>query len=89
LLQRYGDEYCIYGDDVPGTADIVLTGMINAAKLKGAKVKDEKYLFLAGSGFLPSWAACSLSRQKVVTNDPFTSSGAEPPARFFPKGASG
>ena len=32
LLQRYGDEYCIYGDDVQGTAGIVLTGMINAAK---------------------------------------------------------
>ncbi len=32
LLQRYRDEYCIYGDDVQSTAGIVLTGMINAAK---------------------------------------------------------
>ncbi len=50
LLQRYRDKYCVYNDDVQGTAGIVLTGMINAAKLKGAKLNDEKFLFLgAGS----------------------------------------
>ena len=50
LLQRYGDKYCVYNDDVQGTAGITLAGMINASKLKGVKLKDEKYLFLgAGS----------------------------------------
>src|SRR6476660_281531 len=50
LLQRYRDEYCVYNDDVQGTAGITLAGMIHAAKLKGTKLKDEKYLFLgAGS----------------------------------------
>jgi malate dehydrogenase (oxaloacetate-decarboxylating)(NADP+) len=50
LLQRYRDKYCVYNDDVQGTAGITLAGMINAAKLKGNKLKDEKYLFLgAGS----------------------------------------
>ncbi len=50
LLARYRDKYCVYNDDVQGTAGITLTGMINAAKLKGTKLKDEKYLFLgAGS----------------------------------------
>ena len=50
LLQRYRDKYCVYNDDVQGTAGIVLTGMINAAKIKGKKLSDEKYLFLgAGS----------------------------------------
>jgi malic enzyme len=50
LLQRYRDSYCVYNDDVQGTAGIVLTGMINATKLKGTKLRDEKYLFLgAGS----------------------------------------
>jgi malate dehydrogenase (oxaloacetate-decarboxylating)(NADP+) len=44
------DRYCVYNDDVQGTAGIVLAGMINAAKLKGTKLSDEKYLFLgAGS----------------------------------------
>ena len=50
LLQRYRDKYCVYNDDVQGTAGIVLAGMINAAKIRGTKLSDEKYLFLgAGS----------------------------------------
>jgi len=50
LLKRYRDKYCIYNDDVQGTAGITLAGMINATKLKGTQLKDEKYLFLgAGS----------------------------------------
>jgi malate dehydrogenase (oxaloacetate-decarboxylating)(NADP+) len=50
LLQRYRDKYCVYNDDVQGTAGIVLAGMINAAKIKGKKLTGERYLFLgAGS----------------------------------------
>ena len=50
LLGRYRDKYCVYNDDVQGTAGIVLAGMINAAKVKGTRLSDEKILFLgAGS----------------------------------------
>lgn len=50
LLERYRDRYCVYNDDVQGTAGITLAGMINACKLKGSKLSDESYLFLgAGS----------------------------------------
>jgi len=50
LLERYRNDYCIYNDDVQGTAGITLAGMINAVKLKGTQLKDEKFLFLgAGS----------------------------------------
>jgi malate dehydrogenase (oxaloacetate-decarboxylating)(NADP+) len=50
LLERYRDKYCVYNDDVQGTAGITLAGMINAVKIKGTRLKDEKYLFLgAGS----------------------------------------
>jgi len=50
LLERYRDKYCCYNDDIQGTAGITLAGMINAVKLKGTKLIDEKYLFLgAGS----------------------------------------
>ncbi|EEF58912.1 NAD-dependent malic enzyme [Pedosphaera parvula] len=50
LLQRYRDRYCVYNDDVQGTAGITLAGMINACKIKGSKLKDETFLFLgAGS----------------------------------------
>jgi malate dehydrogenase (oxaloacetate-decarboxylating)(NADP+) len=50
LLERYRDKYCVYNDDVQGTAGITLAGMINACKVKGSKLSDETYLFLgAGS----------------------------------------
>jgi malate dehydrogenase (oxaloacetate-decarboxylating)(NADP+) len=50
LLQRYRDRYCVYNDDVQGTAGITLAGMINAVRLKGTRLEDESYLFLgAGS----------------------------------------
>src|ERR1700735_2678690 len=50
LLQRYRSKYCVYNDDVQGTAAVTLAGMINASKLKDTSLKDEKYLFLgAGS----------------------------------------
>ncbi|MBN3927263.1 MAG: oxaloacetate-decarboxylating malate dehydrogenase [Nostoc sp. NMS4] len=50
LLARYRDKVSCYNDDIQGTAGITLAGMINATKLKGTQLKDEKYLFLgAGS----------------------------------------
>ncbi|WP_034641993.1 NAD-dependent malic enzyme [Desulfovibrio inopinatus] len=50
LLERYRDKVCCYNDDVQGTAGITLTGMINACKVKGTRLRDESFLFLgAGS----------------------------------------
>jgi malate dehydrogenase (oxaloacetate-decarboxylating)(NADP+) len=69
LLQRYRDKYCVYNDDVQGTAGIVLAGMINAAKIKGTKLGDEKYLFLgAGSaGIGLADLICSAMVQEGLT----------------------
>jgi malate dehydrogenase (oxaloacetate-decarboxylating)(NADP+) len=69
LLQRYRDKYCVYNDDVQGTAGIVLAGMINAAKVKGTKLSDEKYLFLgAGSaGIGLADLMCSAMVQQGIT----------------------
>ena len=62
VMERYKDKYCLYNDDVQGTAGTTLAGMINAtkrkgSKRKGSKLKDEKYLFLgagsAGIGLAP------------------------------------
>jgi malate dehydrogenase (oxaloacetate-decarboxylating)(NADP+) len=72
LLQRYRDRYCVYNDDVQGTAGITLTGMINACKIKGTKLKDEKYLFLgagsAGIG-LADLLCSALVDQGVTLNE--------------------
>jgi malate dehydrogenase (oxaloacetate-decarboxylating)(NADP+) len=69
LLQRYRDKYCVYNDDVQGTAGIVLAGMINAAKINGTKLKDEKFLFLgAGSaGIGLADLLCSAMVQEGLT----------------------
>lgn len=69
LLQRYRDKYCVYNDDVQGTAGIVLAGMINAAKVKGTKLSDERYLFLgAGSaGIGLADLLCSAMVQEGLT----------------------
>ncbi|MCU1298653.1 MAG: NAD-dependent malic enzyme [Acidobacteriaceae bacterium] len=69
LLQRYRDKYCVYNDDVQGTAGIVLAGMINATKIKGTKLSDEKYLFLgAGSaGIGLADLICSAMVQEGLT----------------------
>jgi malate dehydrogenase (oxaloacetate-decarboxylating)(NADP+) len=71
LLQRYRDKYCVYNDDVQGTAGIVLAGMINAAKIKGTKLSDEKYLFLgAGSaGIGLADLLCSAMVEEGLTLD--------------------
>jgi malate dehydrogenase (oxaloacetate-decarboxylating)(NADP+) len=72
LLQRYRDKYCVYNDDVQGTAGITLAGMINATKLKGTKLKDEKYLFLgagsAGIG-LANLLCSALVKQGMTLKD--------------------
>jgi malate dehydrogenase (oxaloacetate-decarboxylating)(NADP+) len=72
LLQRYRDKYSVYNDDVQGTAGITLAGMINAAKIKGTKLKDEKYLFLgagsAGIG-LANLLCSALVAQGMTLND--------------------
>jgi len=69
LLQRYRDKYCVYNDDVQGTAGIVLAGMINATKIKGKKLSDEEYLFLgAGSaGIGLADLLCSAMAQEGLT----------------------
>jgi malate dehydrogenase (oxaloacetate-decarboxylating)(NADP+) len=50
LLERYRDKVSCYNDDIQGTASVTLAGLINAVRIKGSKLSDEKVLFLgAGS----------------------------------------
>jgi malate dehydrogenase (oxaloacetate-decarboxylating)(NADP+) len=50
LLARYRDEVSCYNDDIQGTAGVVLAGRINALKITGGQLKDQRLLFLgAGS----------------------------------------
>jgi malate dehydrogenase (oxaloacetate-decarboxylating)(NADP+) len=50
LLARYRDKVCCFNDDIQGTAAIVVSGLINAMKIKKEKLSQQKVLFLgAGS----------------------------------------
>lgn len=49
LLARYRDKISCYNDDIQGTAGVTLAGLINALKISGGQLKDQRILFL-GSG---------------------------------------
>ena len=50
LLARYRDKVCCYNDDIQGTAGAGLVGIFSALRVTGAKLKDQRVLFLgAGS----------------------------------------
>ena len=50
LLARYRNKASCYNDDIQGTASVTLAGLINALKITGGQLKEQRILFLgAGS----------------------------------------
>jgi malate dehydrogenase (oxaloacetate-decarboxylating)(NADP+) len=70
LLARYRNKVSCYNDDIQGTAGIVLAGLINALKISGGQLKDQRVLFLgAGSAAigLADLIVSALGQQGVPT----------------------
>src|ERR1700730_17161871 len=46
LLARHRDKVSCYNDDIQGTAGVTLAGLINALKLTGGRLQEQRVLFL-------------------------------------------
>src|ERR1700731_3133356 len=71
LLARYRNNVSCYNDDIQGTAGVTLAGLINALKITGGQLKDQRILFLgAGSAAigLADLIVSALGQQGVAPN---------------------
>ncbi|TMO60303.1 NAD-dependent malic enzyme [Pseudoalteromonas aurantia] len=60
LLKRYRDQICSFNDDIQGTASVTVGSLLAACRVKGAKLSEQKVVFVgAGS------AGCGIAEQII------------------------
>ncbi|KAL3082599.1 hypothetical protein niasHT_019198 [Heterodera trifolii] len=50
LLERYQDEYCMFNDDIQGTASVVVAGLLACTRVTKLRMRDTKYVFFGAGG---------------------------------------
>jgi malate dehydrogenase (oxaloacetate-decarboxylating)(NADP+) len=81
LLARYRNKVSCYNDDIQGTAGVTLAGLINALKITGGKLKNQRILFLgAGSAAI---GLADLIVSAVVEKDKIPAEKAREQIRMF------
>ena len=48
LLARYKDKILCFNDDIQGTGSVAVAGLVNAVRIAGSKLADQRVLFLGG-----------------------------------------
>ncbi|CAK5085312.1 unnamed protein product [Meloidogyne enterolobii] len=50
LLERYRDDYCMFNDDIQGTASVVVAGLLACTRVTKKKMSESSYVFLGAGG---------------------------------------
>ena len=50
LLDRFQENYCMFNDDIQGTASVVVAGLLACARVTGKPLSQKKFVFLGAGG---------------------------------------
>ncbi len=89
LLARYRDKVCCYNDDIQGTAGVTLAGLINALKITGGQLKEQRILFLGAGSAAIGLADLIVSAYGSAGRDTRGGTAADPDVRYQGTGGRG